>query len=149
MLVPLTVSDLADFAGTSEASYSAYVSQALAQATLLFEVATGLEEYPDNQSQRSLAQNAILEMADRLYTTQPYAAALASPFSSESIGSYSYSKASSAISKGQITGVVWFDLAVQKLAVRPVVESTAVPLFEAMPVWPDGSNVVPNARPYG
>lgn len=147
MLDAPTVSDLADFTGSEQSSYSAFVSQALVQATLLFGFATGLEQYPDTTAERSLAYNGILEMADKLYLSQPYAAALASPFQSESIGSYSYSKASGAVSKGQATGVVWFDLAVQKLSVRPVVEAGSTPLFESPPIWPDGSNSAPSSRP--
>ena len=62
--------DLADFTGSEQSSYSASVSQALVQATLLFGFATGLEQYPDTTAERPLAYNGILEMADKLYLSQ-------------------------------------------------------------------------------
>lgn len=58
-----------------------------------------------------------MSMADSIHLSQPYAAAKSSPFSSESIGSYSYSKAAKAVSKGETTGVEWFDLAIKNLSV--------------------------------
>jgi len=49
--------------------------------------------------------------------SQPFAAALASPFTSESIGSYSYGKTASAVQSGEHTNVMWFNTAVDQLSV--------------------------------
>jgi hypothetical protein len=149
MLSAPSTADLADFTGTDVSEYSAFAGQALAQATLLFELASGLTEYPTDAAQYALAINGICEMADKIYSSQPYAQALNSPFQSESIGSYSYSKAQKALSRGDLTGVAWFDLALQRLAVRPLVEASASTLFETMPEWPADTNLESFDRPFG
>jgi hypothetical protein len=110
-----TVAELATFSGRSSNAFGEYAIEALAQATLLFYLATEIEDYPENPQLQLLAKNGILAMADRLYLGQPYQEASASPYQSETIGSYSYSKTAIAIKKGDATGVMWFDLAVNKL----------------------------------
>lgn len=149
MLAAPTTAELAEFMGVDKVDFSVFVNTALAQATLLFELATGLEVYPTQQAEVALAKNGILEMAEKIYSAQPYSQSLASPFQSESIGSYSYSKAQKALSKGDLTGVTWFDLAVQKLSVRPFVEGSSSPLFEKMPKWPDAVDGDEFPRPFG
>jgi hypothetical protein len=113
----LTKKELAAFSGRPEQSYTKYSDQALLQATMLFKIGTCLAALPDNQTEQDLARLAILSMADSIFLSQAYQKAAASPFSSESIGSYSYSKAASAVSKGGTTGIMWFDLAVQQMSV--------------------------------
>lgn len=129
-----TVEDLANFSGRDESSYDLFVEETLRQATLLFELSTCIESFPSFGSvDYELCQNAILEMADRLYLGQMYAKAKASPFQSETIGSYSYSKAMQQISSGLPTGLLWFDMAIQKLGVcthLPGVESSSTSIFE-------------------
>jgi hypothetical protein len=115
MLVPPTIGELSSFSGRSSVTFSEYADEALAQATLLFYLATDLEEYPENPQLLRLAKNGILSMADKIYLSQPYQEASASPFQSETIGSYSYSRITAAVKKGDATGVMWFDLAVNKL----------------------------------
>lgn len=115
MLVPPTVGELANFSGRSSSTFNNYADEALAQATLLFYLATDVEEYPSNPQLAKLAKNGILAMADKIYLSQPYQEAAASPFQSETIGSYSYSRLTSAVKKGDATGIMWFDLAVNKL----------------------------------
>jgi len=149
MLSAPSTADLAEFTGTDVSEYSVFVTQALAQATLLFQLATGLEQYPTDSAQNALAVNGICEMADKIYSSQPYMKALNSPFQSESIGSYSYSKAQKALSRGDLTGVAWFDLAVQRLSVRPLVESSATTLFDEIPEWPSDVTNDPPYRPIG
>lgn len=114
-LAPPTVADLATFSGRASNTFGEFVIQALAQATLLFYLATDLTEYPSDANLNTLAKNGILDMADKIYLSQPYREASASPYQSETIGSYSYSKAVNAVKKGDATGVMWFDLAVNKL----------------------------------
>lgn len=110
-----TITDLAAFSGRDLNSFGDYAIEALTQATLLFYLATGLEEYPIDIQLAQLARYGILDMADKIYLSQPYREASASPYQSETIGTYSYSKAVSAVKKGDATNVMWFDLAVNKL----------------------------------
>jgi hypothetical protein len=111
------VAALATFSGRGEDTYTSFAVQALAQATLLFALRTDLTAYPDDPQLLQLATNAILEMADRIVLEQPHAATMASPLSSESIGSYSYSKGSAAFraKDGERTGLFWWDLALDRL----------------------------------
>lgn len=112
-----TVAELAAFTGRPSNTFGDFASEALAQSTLLFTLATELTDYPSDTSLAQLAKNGILDMADTIYLGQPYKESLASPFQSESIGSYSYSKITRNVKKGEATGVSWFDMAVSKLRV--------------------------------
>ena len=119
----LTVADLAGFSGRSVASYPAMFStSALVQSTLLFKIATCLANLPESKNEQDLAKMAILAFAEHLILAQPFAKVAASPFNSESLGSYSYSKGSAAFAKaalaatkGEKSGVMWFDVAVERL----------------------------------
>lgn len=113
------VSDLAEFSGEDVDAYDrvSFVESALAQATLLFKIGTCLSAFPDDETQGQLAKFAIISMADAIYWAQPWQKMLRTPFSSETIGSYSYSKLSTAVSAGLPTGVSWFDLAISTLSV--------------------------------
>lgn len=114
-----TGKDLSDFSGRPEASYTAqgtFIATALKQATLLFKIGTCLVTLPDDPINLELAHTAILAMADTAILQRPHQTVMASPFQSESLGSYSYSKMSGAASRGTKTGVMWFDLAVEQLS---------------------------------
>lgn len=114
----LTTQDLADFTGKPVASFSPYAQTAIEQAFLLFKMGTCLTQLPDDEQKQKLAQFAILEMAGKLYQEQKYADVNANPFSSESIGSYSYSKRTlQAVQNKQGTGVMWFDMAITDMSV--------------------------------
>ncbi len=120
MLSAPTTEDLATFTGRAESTFTPFADQALLQATVLFGATTNLAEYPEDPQLRQVAEFAILEMANRLYLEQPFAVSKASPFASETIGSYSYSKGStfSTQTKGSSrtpTGLYWWDLAVELL----------------------------------
>lgn len=114
-LAPPTVAELATFSGRASNTFGEYAIEALAQATLLFYLATEIDGYPDDVNLRTLSKYGILSMADKIYLSQPYQEASASPYQSETIGSYSYSRTVAAVKKGDATGVMWFDLAVNKL----------------------------------
>lgn len=131
-LVPPTVAELANFSGRDSNSYNNFAVEALTQATLLLYLATSLSGYPSDPELASLAKYGILDMADKIYFSQPYREALASPYQSESIGSYSYSKSVAAVKKGDATGVMWFDMAVNKLktADSSTVASGSISAFE-------------------
>lgn len=112
----LEIQNLSDFSGRPVPGYpDPYSLTALAQATLLFRLATALTDWPTDADQIQLATYAILQMADAFVLAQPFQAAVAAPFQSETIGGYSYSKALRLMQAGQPTGVFWFDLAVQRL----------------------------------
>lgn len=115
MLPVPTVEELADFSGRPADSYGDFAASALRQATLLFAMLTRLTALPTDPDQAQLALFAILQMADRLYLEQPAAEVKASPFQSETIGSYSYSKSAqlaiSTAESGKPTGLYWWDLA--------------------------------------
>src|SRR5687767_11870516 len=112
-----TVAELANFSGRAEASYLPYASTALLQAALLFTLVTGISDPPDDADQAQLINNAIMDMADDIYLKQPFRAVIASPKSSETIGSYSYTIGSAAFKAmtGDVTGLMWWDLALSIL----------------------------------
>lgn len=110
--------DVSDFSGRPVAAYpQTYTATALKQARTLFKLGTCLKQFPDEEFEAELATNAILSMAEQLILSQKYQAALANPFQSESIGSYSYSKITGVVATGVPTGLFWFDSAVQRLGV--------------------------------
>lgn len=138
----LTKKDLAHFSGRSETSYRGECGQEFAQAILLFKIATCLTRLPDDEISQALAKNAILAYADYIILSRPYAEAAASPFSSESLGSYSYSKSAKAAANGEKTGIMWFDLAVDQMGVCNANASVAafggIEIFEHDGVFVDG-----------
>lgn len=120
MLIAPTTTDLATFTGRPATTFSGFADEALAQATLMFTVVTKLGDYPDDPQLAQLARNAIMELADRLLLEQPYAEVSTRPFSSETIGSYTYTRATATAAKvtnGQKTGLFWWDIAVDELTV--------------------------------
>lgn len=147
--VPL-ISDLADFSGRPESSYTGFATAALAQATLMFSFRTEITD-PSQftgynnltpSDQQTLALQGICAMGDYIYLRQPYQQAVAGPFMSEHIGSYNYAKAPNEVARnaaalevtGEATGVKMFDLAVEMLAIRSMaggVFSGGVVVFEA------------------
>lgn len=123
------IQDLSDFSGRPVGEYTntAYAATALAQAILLFRLGTCLKEWPDDPTMAELAKMAILAMADSIYLVQNYQKILASPFSSETIGSYSYSKVAGAVMTGLPTGIGWFDMAVSQMGVCDLEQGTVIP----------------------
>lgn len=115
-----TTQDLANFTGRPVASFPASytANSALPQALLLFKMGTCLASTDDlSPEQQQLVDFAILSMADAIGLASKYATVVASPFNSESIGSYSYSKAARAVMAGEDTGIAWFDMAIRQLSV--------------------------------
>lgn len=127
MVFPVyTTADVAEFSGRDAAAYpSPYTAQGILQATILFQIATALTGFSGDPFEDQILKFGILSMADHLVLQQPYQEALASPFNSESIGSYHYMKtyqrasmAANAVSRGEATGVMWFDMAVAQYGVK-------------------------------
>ncbi len=133
-----SVAQLADWSGRPEGSYTSFANSALLQATIMFITVTELTPDDIGAMQASqnggtlhdydyqLTQQAILSMADYIYLRQPYQQVIASPLTSETIGSYSYGKAQAQVGRnaaaleitGEVTGIVMYDLAVKMLAKR-------------------------------
>lgn len=115
-----TTQDLADFTGRPKASFrEPYTSSsALPQAILLFKMGTCLASLSElSEDAQQMAKFGMLEMADSIGLASLYATVHANPFSSESIGSYSYGKVAKAVQRGDDTGIFWFDKAVRELSV--------------------------------
>lgn len=126
LIIPPSVAALAEFSGRDVVTFTAFATEALAQAALLFQISTCLEQLPDqiaNTINYNMAINGILALGDRLYLEQPYDEVSAKPFVAEHIGMYSYSRSSYGsklligLQAGQPTGIFWFDLAVERLGV--------------------------------
>jgi hypothetical protein len=124
--VPL-LSDLSNFSGRPETSYTSYANNALIQATIIW---TALTEITDStclsSDDQQLALWGICSYADYLYLRQPYQQVISNPLQNESIGSYSYSKPMAEMARNaqalevqsEATGVYLFDLSVRLLALR-------------------------------
>jgi hypothetical protein len=139
-----TVADLSGFSGRVESSYNvAFAGTALTQAVLLFNIASCLRDWPDDPVFQDLAKMGVLAYADYIVLSQPYQGATASPFNSESLGSYSYSKSVAAASRGEATGVMWFDLAVSRLGVCDI--ANGVPEFGGLEVFEHDADFVPGS----
>lgn len=110
-----TALDLATVSGRDESFYAntAFVPQAILEATLLFQLATNRTDLPDDEQMQQVARLGILTMADAIYLVQPFQEIIAQPFNNETIGSYSYSRLQSAALGGLPTGITWFDTAVK------------------------------------
>ncbi len=120
MLPVPSIADLAGFTGREVDTFSSFADSVLQHATLLFELVTRLEAMPEDPAQAALATNAILEMAGKLYSEAVYAEYVNNPFQSETIGSYSYSMKSPTALRAQSggdTGLLWWDLAIDRLSV--------------------------------
>ena len=112
-----TGADVAEATGNDEAEYTSWIGEAIKQATLLFKRGTCLAAFPDDPDDALTARYGILYMADAIFAAQPWQKVLRNPFSSETIGSYSYSKVQGVIANGLPTGVDWFDIAIGSLSV--------------------------------
>jgi hypothetical protein len=131
-----TLTELAEFSGRPEISYTSYANSALLQSVIMFTVLTELSADDYNSvgsvcgmplaDAQLLANTGVQAMADYLYLRWPYQQALASPLQNETIGSYSYSKPIQEMARNaqaievtaEKTGVDMFDLAVRMLAKR-------------------------------
>jgi hypothetical protein len=140
MLQAPSVIEMAQFKGKTSEFYSVFAEQALIQAALLLSIRTGLTDFPENESEATLAKYAIMDLANQIYLESPYDEILAKPFSSESIGSYSYSKSAQAARRGDETGSMWFDLAVSQLSALDgsyEVNSGSISVFERSNLYQD------------
>ena len=126
------VTDVANFSGRPEDSYTSYINVAIFMAVILFQTITELQPEDIAQLQQDkpedyqLVQFGLQAMADFIYLRQPYQQIIASPLTDEHIGSYSYSKEAATLARqfqgmelaAETTGVVMYDLAVRALSKR-------------------------------
>jgi hypothetical protein len=138
-----TKQDLADFSGRPVASYTGHTDRAIRQAVLLFKIGTCLANLAEEGTlEREIAVEGILAMADHIVLAQRYQQQIASPFQSESLGSYSYSKTAKAVTDGQSTGVDFFDIAIDQLSVcdetDDIPSSGGIEVFERDGVFTQG-----------
>ncbi len=114
-----TPDDLITFWG-DEADVDEERAQMLIQLSAdLFYLATGLTDDPKNPQLARLVKYAILDMAVYTYVTRDEISASYSPYQSERIGSYSYSKQYTKMAKSaainEPTGVPVFDRVVAEI----------------------------------
>jgi hypothetical protein len=113
MLTPPTAADLGQFRGvlfgdSEDTSGAEYVLQ---QATDAFMLMTMLSDTPTDEFELRVYTYAICDLALWLTSHAEHLDEINSPFSSERIGSYSYSKLVAQARKGEDTGIYWLDLA--------------------------------------
>lgn len=103
--------DLQDFWGDTYPSEltTARAAMLLDLSTNLMWLGTSLEADPSDARLASLVKYGILDMAIFMYIYREELDAVYSPFTSERVGSYSYSKMMKAVQQGIDTGVPMFD----------------------------------------
>jgi len=90
------------------------VEEHLQAATDLMELATGIHtDFPLNTLEYRTMERGILDAAWYIGTSLEDRDAMFSPFSTERIGSYSYSKMAGAAASKVDTGIPFFDLAIK------------------------------------
>lgn len=113
MLTPPTVNDLANFTGQDAGSFLPFATEALTQATLLFELNTGLSEWPTDALMLAIATRGVCDLGSFIYDKNPYRGVNAKPFTSETVGMYSYTLKQA--QSGEPTGLIFWDAAVTSL----------------------------------
>lgn len=95
---------------------AATVEDFLLAAADVLVLSTGLNYVPEpDTSLGRMVKRGIMDLAWWIGTNTDSKDEIYSPFSSERIGSYSYQKATQAATKGDDTGVYFFDLALKYL----------------------------------
>lgn len=109
-LTPPNVDDLEEFSNEEyPTDIHDYLETLLQGATDALWVFTGMDEYPEDERLNRITRLAILDLTLWLYSQAEHRTEINSPFSSERIGSYSYSKMQAA-SKDGSSGIYWLDL---------------------------------------
>lgn len=134
---PPTVEELQTFRGeVFPLAERAQVEMYLQQATDALWVFTGADSFPTDARLRRLFQNAILDLTLWLLSRAEHRDEINSPFTSERIGSYSYSKMQRAADTGD-SGIYWLDLLFK--ALKAPSESGEIPWVTSERVFnPEG-----------
>jgi len=88
---------------------AARIEDMLQQATDAFWIFTGLSDYPADPQAARVTRYAVMDLTAWLIAQHENRAEINSPFTSERIGSYSYSKMQQA-KDGQSSGIYWLDM---------------------------------------
>jgi hypothetical protein len=109
----LTVPDLLEFTDFSNEPVApdavAHVEDILQQATDVIWIFTGIDNDPVDERLARIVKYAIFDLTLWLLTQDAHREEINSPFSSERIGSYSYSKMQKA-KDGEDSGIYWVDM---------------------------------------
>lgn len=136
-LTPPTVIDLETFRNEDyPPAEEPFVISVLQSATDAMWVFTGIETEPTDPRTARILKNAIMDLTLWLMTQYDHRDEINSPFSSERIGSYSYSKMQ-ASSRGEDTGIWWLDFFFRLLR-NPDQESSAGWVASERVFNPDG-----------
>lgn len=109
-LAPPTVDDLQGFSNEEFPDDShEFLGTLLQGATDAIWIFTGMDEYPSDARLARITRFAIMDLALWLQSQAEHRTEINSPFSSERIGSYSYSKMQQA-QRGEDTGIYWLNL---------------------------------------
>jgi len=115
-LSPPSMDELATFMGVSESDLDERAEAMLQMATDLMSLASAATVWPEGACGRLMTQG-ILDMAWKLMVDLDHREETFGPYSSERIGSYSYSKmgqqVASSLTAGEPSGVPFFDAAVR------------------------------------
>lgn len=127
MLLPPTIGELRTFrqALFLDEEQFATAEFTLRQATDAVWQHTQITEYPADPQLSRILKYAILELATWLQTQAENRDEINSPFSSERIGSYSYSKVAQA-AKSQDSGLFWLDSLFTALSTSGAVSSISI-----------------------
>ena len=128
-----SLADLQTFKGGDpyDTSETSHIDMMLEQATLAVWLDTGLEDYPTDTRAAQVVKYAIMDLTLWLLAQEESRDEINSPFSSERIGSYSYSKMQAARKDGS-SGIYWLDRLFQMLSGTD---------GEASPAWAYSENV--------
>lgn len=89
-----------------------YAELILQRSADLFVIATGVTDDPDDDLSVRIMESGILAMSHALWVRSKDANAVLSPFQSERLGSYSYTKMMQMVQSKGLTGIDGFDAAV-------------------------------------
>lgn len=126
MLVLPTYEEFTAFRGADEAPEEADAVRFLEMAAVIIELNLGVTSYDRTTPLGKLTFWAIMDLAWYLGTSMEDRDAMFSPFSSERIGSYSYSKAQRSASNGTALGVPFFDMLLDVLLKKDLVDAAAI-----------------------
>lgn len=143
------VDDMAEFTGRPEVTFPEHVDEALLQAVFFIKARTKVYEWPADPELQQAFKYAILDLANQMYLERQYDRIKANPLSSETIGSYSYSKsnaATAALYTARPTGLLWLDLLLEMLlekedAAAGLATHGSVHVFETDDVYQNGRPV--------
>lgn len=115
-LTPPTIPEYEQFTNEETADSDAgWITFMLQASTDAFWAFTGWTTYPTDERMARITRYAIMDLASWLLSQNEHRDEINSPFNSERIGSYSYSKMQRA-AQSQDSGIYWLDMLFRLLA---------------------------------